>query len=99
VAGTHGKRSIKILPVIEVSSPAVYKYFYNKSYDNPEGMNNKIRADLVDIISEKPLESLLGKKAKYDLSQEVKKELNDILEEKRACGIVREVYFREYLIQ
>jgi flagellar basal body-associated protein FliL len=99
VSGTNGKKTVKILPVIDVNSPDIYKYFCHKSKYSPDGMHNEIKERLTDIISEKPLKFLLGKGAKEKLSDEFKKELNDILEEKRARGIVRKVYFTEYLIQ
>lgn len=99
VAKTQGKRSITVIPVFELSSPKLYKYFYHKSDEYPEGMFNKIKARIIDIISQKSLEYLLNRKSKMELTIEIKAEVNVMLERKRAFGMVKNVYFSEYLIQ
>jgi flagellar basal body-associated protein FliL len=97
--GSDGKQIIKFRISFEVSDFSVRKYFLKKACDNPDGMFNKIQSSVIDIFMDKPLESFLGKKSKKALAEELKKKVNYLLERKKASGVVKDVYFQEFLVK
>jgi flagellar basal body-associated protein FliL len=99
IAQTQGTRYAQITVVVEVSDGEMEKYFLLKSAEAPEGMLNRMRAEITNIISDKSLSGLLTKDAKNSLANEIKAELNKMLEKKKAKGIVKDVYFPSFLVQ
>ncbi|OGV54793.1 MAG: hypothetical protein A2X49_05060 [Lentisphaerae bacterium GWF2_52_8] len=98
IAETSGTRYAKLDIVVEISNPAMAKYFEAKAVDKPEGMLNQIKAVIVTIVSDKNLAGLLSKEAKTLLAKEIKQQLNDLLQ-KQKDGVVTDVYFPTFLVQ
>jgi len=99
ISGTQGTRYSQITVVFEVSDTDMIKYFQKKAPENPDGMLNRVRAVVTSIISDKTLSGLLSKDAQISLSNEIKRELNDIFEKKKINGQVVDVYFPSFLVQ
>jgi flagellar basal body-associated protein FliL len=99
IAQTQGTRYAQVKVVLEVNNGDMERYFKLKSPENPDGMLNRIKSEITNIISDKSLSGLLTKDAKNSLANEIKAELNKMLEKKKAKGIVKEVYFPSFLVQ
>lgn len=98
ISQTQGTRLGIIDVVVEVSDNSMEKFFKPKSATESDGMQNKIRSVILTILSDKTLDGLLSKDAKVNLAKEIKSELNEILQ-KKAEGVVTEVYFPSFVIQ
>jgi flagellar basal body-associated protein FliL len=99
ISQTQGTRVGLIDVVVEVSDGAAMENFFKaKTKEIPDGMQNKIRSTILTILSDKTLDGLLSKDAKANLSKEIKAELNEMLQ-KKADGVVTEVYFPSFVIQ
>lgn len=98
IGQTQGTRYAQIDVVVEVSDGGMKKFFEAKTQENLDGMLNKIRSAILNIISDKTLDGLLSKDAKALLSKEIKSDLNEMLQ-KKTDGVVTEVYFPKFLVQ
>lgn len=98
ISQTQGTRLGIIDVAVEVSDNSMEKFFKAKTPEASEGMLNKVRSTILTILSDKTLDGLLSKDAKANLAKEIKSELNEMLQ-KKADGVVTEVYFPNFVVQ
>jgi len=99
VAQSQGTRFAQVSVIIEVSDGEMAKLFQPNSKENPEGMGNRIRAEILDMLSERNLDGLLSKDARNTLRKEIQSKVNAILSEHKVKGVVTDVYFPSFLVQ
>ncbi len=99
VAHSQGTRFAQVQVVLELSDAAMEKYFRSNAPDNPEGMGNKIKSEVLDILSERTLDGLLLKDARNTLRKEIMTKINVILSDHKVKGVVTDVYFPSFLVQ
>lgn len=96
VANTQGTRYATMSVVFEVDNQTVADAFAE------QGENSKmlrIRAIVLEIISDKPMQTLLAPDGKKMLGKEIRDSLNDMLADGGIDGQIKRVYFTKFLIQ
>ncbi|MDD3119471.1 MAG: flagellar basal body-associated FliL family protein [Victivallales bacterium] len=99
VAHSQGTRFAQVQVVLELSDADMRKYFQPNDTNNPDGMGNKIKSEVLDILSERTLDGLLLKDSRATLRKEIMTKINVILSERKAKGVVTDVYFPSFLVQ
>ena len=99
VAQSQGTRFAQVSVIIEVSDHEMTKLFQPNSKENPEGMGNRIRAEILDMLAERSLDGLLSKDARNTLRKEIQSKVNAILSDHKVKGVVTDVYFPSFLVQ
>ncbi len=98
LAGTNASRYVKVDVVVQLSDADLKKYFEIRADDKPDGMLNKIRADINSIISSKRLNDLDSADGKKLLADEIKNALKELMP-KDAKGTITDVFFPSIVIQ
>lgn len=98
LAGTNASRYVKVDVVVQLSDADLKKYFEIKADDKPDGMLNKVKADINAIISSKRLGDLDSGDGKKLLADEIKNALKEIMP-KDAKGTITDVFFPSIVIQ
>lgn len=99
VAQSQGTRFAQVSVIVEVSDEQMAKLFQANSKENPEGMVNRIRSEILDMLAERSLDGLLSKDARNSLRKEIQSKINAILSEHKVKGVVTDVYFPSFLVQ
>lgn len=99
VAQSQGTRFAQVSVVIEVSDSTMVNLFKASSKENPDGMENRIRSEVLDILSERNLDGLLSKDARNSLRKEIQSKVNALFSDRKVKGVVTDVYFPSFLIQ
>lgn len=99
VAGSQATRFAQVQVVLEVSDSEMAKYFQSNSAENPEGMANRVKSEILDIMSERNLDGLLSKDARNSLRKEIQSKLNAMLSDRKVKGVITDVYFPNFLVQ
>ena len=86
LVGSGGRRYLKVKITLEI--PALEKGNIDKNL-------HKIRDSLLILLSNKTLENVMGAEGKYALREEVKVRLDRLL----GKGLVRDIYFVEFVVQ
>ena len=87
LAGSHGKRFLKVTTTLELSSPEV----------NPEFEENlqKITESILVLLSSKSFEDVYSVQGKFKLKDEITTRVNRFL----VVGHVKDAYFTEFIVQ
>ena len=87
LAGSNGKRFLKVTATLELSSPEV----------NPEFEENlqKITDSILVLLSSKTFEDVYSVQGKFKLKDEITTRVNRFL----VVGHVKDVYFTEFIVQ
>lgn len=99
VAHSQGTRFAQVQVVLELSDADMAKFFKPSAADNPEGMGNKVKSEVLDILSERTLDGLLLKDARNTLRKEIMTKVNVMLSDRKVKGVVTDVYFPSFLVQ
>jgi len=99
VAHSQGTRFAQVQVVLELSDTDMLKYFQPNEAGNPDGMGNKIKSEVLDILSERTLDGLLLKDSRATLRKEIMTKINVILSDRKVKGVVTDVYFPNFLVQ
>jgi|GEM_PF-3422181 len=99
VAQSQGTRFAMVSVIVEVSDGDMAKYFQLSTKENPDGMGNRIRSEILDMLSERTIDGLLTKDARNTLRKEIQSKLNAILSDHKVKGVVTDVYFPSFLVQ
>lgn len=98
VAGTNATRYAQVDTVLRISAPDMQKLFKEQSSEAPDGLQREIVAEVIRIISDKPLNTLLSTEGKRELANEIKGKVNDLIAD-YTSGMITDVYFYGFLIQ
>jgi flagellar FliL protein len=87
LAGSNGKRFLKVTATLELSSPEV----------NPEFEENlqKITDSILVLLSSKSFEDVYSVQGKFKLKDEITTRVNRFL----VVGHVKDAYFTEFIVQ
>jgi len=100
VGHTRATRYLSMDIVIQFSEPTEMAKFFKDKKDDPNGMMNKIKAEILAIVKEKQLDELDSKNGLRNLSEEIKEAIKNCLpkDPKVAPGTVTDVFFSNFII-
>lgn len=99
IAGTNGQRYMSCEVVICVTPSKTAKLFRSSRGDEGESLFEEAKARILNISSQKNLDSLLAEQGREEMTKDIKKSLNKLLTREDKNGVVSRVDFASFLVQ
>ena len=94
----NSMRYAQVEIMVTVSDVKMKKFFEKNTTENPKGQLQRIRAMIIEIISQEDVSDVLSATGTKKVQREIRRRLNDLFVDDTK-GIVRKVYFNHFLVQ